>query len=110
MVLVVKNLPDGAGDIRDVDLIPDWGRSPGEGHGNPLQHSCLENPTDGGGWQAAVHGVTKSQTQPSDSTTIQNKKPKQKMKMVTPSTGRKGERIEAMWLDEDWQGPSFHVG
>ena len=62
MVLVVKDLPDGAGDIRDVGLIPDWGRAPGEGHGNPLQHSCLENPTDGGGWQAAVHKVEKSQT------------------------------------------------
>ena len=42
--------------------IPGSGRSPGGGHGNPLQYSCLENPMDRGAWQAAVHGVTKSQT------------------------------------------------
>ena len=44
------------------DSIPGSGRSPGEGNGNPLQYSCLENPTDGRAWQATVHGVTKSQT------------------------------------------------
>ena len=44
MALVVKNLPAGAGDIRDVGLIPLSGRSPGRGHGNPLLYSCLENP------------------------------------------------------------------
>ena len=42
---------------------PRWGRSPGEGHGNPRQYSCLENPMDRGAWQATVHGVVKSQTQ-----------------------------------------------
>ena len=52
----------GAGDLRDVGLIPGWGRSPGEGGGNPLQYSCLENPMDRGAWWAAVHGVTKSRT------------------------------------------------
>ena len=60
--LVVKNPPTNAGDIRDVSLIPGSGRSPGGGHGNPLQCSCLENPMDGGAWRAAVHGVTKSRT------------------------------------------------
>ena len=44
-------------------LIPGLGRSPGESNGNPLQYSCLENPTDRGAWRATVHGVTKSQTQ-----------------------------------------------
>ena len=44
------------------------GRSPGEGNGNPLQYSCLENPIDGGAWQATVHGVAKSQTRQSDFT------------------------------------------
>ena len=44
MELVVKNLPANAGDIRDMGSIPGLGRSPGEGHGNPLQDSCLENP------------------------------------------------------------------
>ena len=46
----------------DPGSIPRLGRSPGEGNGNPLQYSCLENPTDGGAWQATVHGVAKSQT------------------------------------------------
>ena len=62
VVLVVKNLPANVGDIRDTDSIPGWGRSPGGGNGNPLQYSCLENPTDRGAWQATVHNVTKSQT------------------------------------------------
>ena len=62
MVLVVKNLPANAGDIRDMDLIPGLGRFPGGGHGNPLQYSCLENPMDRGAWQATVHWVSKSQT------------------------------------------------
>ena len=48
--------------------IPGLGRSPGEGNGNPLQYSCLENPMDGGAWKAAVHGVAKSQTPLSDFT------------------------------------------
>ena len=48
VVLVVKNPPANAGDIRNVGLIPGSGRSPGGEHGNPLQHSCLENPMDRG--------------------------------------------------------------
>ena len=52
----------------DLSLIPGLGRSPGEGNGNPLQYSCLENPMDGGAWWATVHGVTKSQTQLRDFT------------------------------------------
>jgi len=48
VVLLVKKLPANAGDIRDVGLIPGSGRSPGGGHGNPLQYSCLENPTNRG--------------------------------------------------------------
>ena len=61
MTLVVKNLPANA-DVRDVGLIPGLERSPGGGHGNPLQCSCLENPMDRRAWQATVHGVAKSQT------------------------------------------------
>ena len=56
-MLVVKNPPANAGDIRHVGLIPGSGRSSGEGHGNPLQHSCLENPMDRGVWWAVVHRV-----------------------------------------------------
>ena len=50
----------------DLGLIPGSGRSPGEGNGNPLQYSCLENPMDGGAWWATVHGVAKSWTRLSD--------------------------------------------
>jgi len=63
---VVKNPPANAGDVRDagsdpwVRKIPGSGRSPGGGHGNPLQYSCLENPMDRGAWQATVHRVAKS--------------------------------------------------
>ena len=60
--------------VGDPGSIPGWGRSPGEGNGNPLQYSCLENPMDGGAWQATVHGVEKSQTRLSDFTSqIDNK-------------------------------------
>ena len=56
---VVKNPPANAGD---AGSIPGWGRSPGEGNGNSLQYSCLENPINKGGWWATVHGVAKSWT------------------------------------------------
>ena len=62
VVLVVKNLPVNAGDIRDVGLIPGLGRSFGERHGNPLQYSCPENHVDRGAWQTSVHRVANSQT------------------------------------------------
>ena len=57
---MVKNLLANAGGIRDMGSIPGSGRSPGEGIGNPLQYSCLENPTDRGAWWAIVHGIAKS--------------------------------------------------
>ena len=60
VALVVKNLPTSAGDIRDMGLIPGLGRSPGGGHGNPLQYSCLENSMDRGAWQTKVHEVAES--------------------------------------------------
>ena len=56
---MVKNLPAGAGDIRDVGSIPGSGRSPRGRRGDPLQYSCLENPMDRGAWWATVHGVVK---------------------------------------------------
>ena len=58
---MVKNLPANAGDVRDTGSIPGLGRSSGEGNGNPLQYSCMENPMDRGAWQADVHSVAKSQ-------------------------------------------------
>ena len=60
---MVKNLPANAGDLRDMGSIPESGRSPGGGHGNPFQCSCLENSRDRGAWQATVHSVAQSQTQ-----------------------------------------------
>ena len=61
-MLVVKNLPAKPGDVRDMDSIPGSERSPGGGHGNPLKYSFLGNLMDRGSWQAAVPGVTESQT------------------------------------------------
>ena len=60
MTLVVKNLSANAGDARDVGLILGLGRSPGGGHGNPLQYSCLKNPMKRGDWRATVHSVAES--------------------------------------------------
>ena len=60
VALVVKNLTASARDLRDADLIPGSGRSPGEEYGNPLQYSCLENPIGRGAWQCTVHGIAKS--------------------------------------------------
>ena len=60
---VVKNPPASAGDMRDMGSIFGSGRSPGEGHGNLLQHSCPENPMDRGAWWATVHRVAQGQTQ-----------------------------------------------
>ena len=65
MSLGVENPPANAGDVRDVrdaGSIPDLSRPPGGEHGDPLQSSCLENPTDREAWWATVHGVTKSWT------------------------------------------------
>ena len=61
-VVVVKNLPAYGGDVRAVGSIPGLGRSPGGGHGNPLQYSCLENPMDRGAWWATVDRVIQSRT------------------------------------------------
>ena len=62
MALVVENLPASAGVVRDVGSVSGLGRSPGGGHSNPLQHSCLENPMDRGAWWATSHSVCKSWT------------------------------------------------
>ena len=58
---MVKKPPANAGDVRDPGLVPGSGRSPGREKGNPLQYSCLENPTDRGAWRATTHGVAQSQ-------------------------------------------------
>ena len=65
---MVKNLPADSGDSGDEGSVPELGRSPGEGKGNPFQYSCLESSMDRGAWWATVHGVTNSCTQLSDRT------------------------------------------
>ena len=57
---MVKNLPANGGAAGETDSVPGLGRSPGEGHGNPLQYSCLENAMDRRAWQATVHEVAKN--------------------------------------------------
>ena len=64
VVLVMKNPPASAGDVRDAGSIPGLGRSPGGRHGNRLQYSCHENLMSGGAWWATVHGVAKSWIRP----------------------------------------------
>ena len=72
--LIMQSFPGGSEDKASAcdaggpGSIPGWGRSPGEGNGNPLQYSCLENPVERGAWQATVHRVAKSWTQLSDFT------------------------------------------
>ena len=73
MALVVKNLPVNVGDIRDLGLIPELGKSPEGEHGNPLQCSCLENSTDTGAWWATVYRVAKNCTQLKRLSTVQIK-------------------------------------
>ena len=67
--LVVQTV-ESACSAGDLGLIPGLGRSPGDGNGNPLQYSCLEDSMDVGAWQATVHGVTKSWTQLSNITLL----------------------------------------
>ena len=64
----VSEVKASACKAEDLGSIPGLGRSPGEGNGNPLQYSCLENPMDRGAWRATVHGVTESQTRLSNFT------------------------------------------
>ena len=68
--LVAQMVKASGYNVGDLGSIPGSGRSPGEGNGNPLQYSCLENPMDGGAWWAAVHGVAKSQTRLSNFTSL----------------------------------------
>ena len=58
-----KNPPPSAGDVRDTDSTSGSGRSPGGGHGNPIQYSCPENLTDGGAWKATVLWLTQNRMQ-----------------------------------------------
>jgi len=62
VALLVKDLPANAGDIKDMGLIPGFGRFPGGRHGNPFPYSCLENPMDKEAWRAMVHRVAELDT------------------------------------------------
>ena len=81
MVLVVKNLPVNAGDVKDASLIPGSGKFSGGGHGNLLQYSCLENPLDRGAWKATVHRVAQSGAQLKRLSTALNKMPHRDIKL-----------------------------
>ena len=93
-VSVVKNLPVNAGDPGDASWILESARSPGEGNGNPLECSCLQNPIDRRAWWATVHGVTKNGTQISNQTETKrsNRKVKQ---LVRGHTASKWERRDS---------------
>ena len=93
--MVAKNLPASAGDARDASLISGSGRSPGEGNGNSLQYSCLENSIDKGAWWATVHEDPKSRTWLSTH--------------ATPP--RAGDRIESIWSHDVtwWWKQTFEV-
>ena len=84
---MVKNLPANAGDTRDAGSIPWWGRSPGDGNGNPLQYSCLENPMDRGVWQATLHGITKSWTQLSTNLNCNKLSSPERTQLEKPKSG-----------------------
>ena len=104
MVLVVKNVPANAGDIRDVGLILALGRSPGGGHGNPLQYSFLENLLDSGAWWVIVHRVTKSQTWPKRFS-LHTCKDNLDMKVI--------QSCPTLWshrLDSPWNSPGQNTG
>ena len=68
IINVSSEVKASAWNAEDPGLISGSGRSPGEGNGNPLQYSCLENPMEGGAWYTTVHGVAKSQTRLRDFT------------------------------------------
>ena len=63
MVLLIKNPCANEEDVRDMESVSGLGRSPGGGHGKPLQYSCLQNPVDRVAWQDTAHGVAKSEIQ-----------------------------------------------
>ena len=98
---MVKNPSATAGDIRDVSSIPGSGRSPGGGHGNPLQYSCLGNPMDGGSWQTTVHGVAKSRTQLKK----QHSTAQQSRKTVLCSHKTQESPSARLWLLKLWHFP-----
>ena len=79
---------DSICNAEDPDLIPGLGRSPGGGHGNPLQYSLLENPMDRGAWCPTVHGVTKSWTQLSNLTLSFQRLPLSETQVVLPLSPR----------------------
>ena len=87
------SVPDGsvgkesAGNVEDPGSIPGWGRSPGEGNGNPLQYSCLENSMDRGACWAAVHGVAKSQKRLTNNTSTFTKQLDSQRKQICGCQG-----------------------
>ena len=101
---MVKNSPGKDSSAGDEILIPGSGRSPGEGNGNPLQYSCLENSKDRGAWWATVHGVAKSWTQLSPHTTsMKHRKCSQRIWVQVQATA-----LTRMTLDQSHYFPDLH--
>ena len=104
--VLVKNLLFNTGDTRGTGSIPGLGRFPGGGHGNLLQHSCLENPKDRGAWWATTHRVTKSQTQlkllnmHTCKYVCLHKHRYKKRRMYCTWAGRNGKKIRDRWTDK----------
>ena len=94
---MVKNLPANAGAAGDVGLIPWLGRCPGEENGNPLQDSCLGNPTHRGAWRATVHGVTKSRTRLNTHTRCYFRRLLLKRVFLTPHFKSKHQGFQVFW-------------
>ena len=94
MALVAKNLPASAGDMRDACSIPRLGRSPGGGHGNPVQYCCLENPVDGGAWRAQSIGSQRVRQDWSDLARTHA--------WMTAWKGRSGYQQVRGWSDSFW--------
>ena len=97
MVLVVKNPPVNTGDIRDMNLMCDWGRHPEGGHGNPVQYSCMENPKDRGAWKGAVHRVVKDWTQ-------LKQQHKRRLYTWTSPDGQHQNQIDYILCSQRWKG------
>ena len=96
-MLVVKNPPVNARDIRDMNLMYDWGRYPEGGHGHPVQYSCMENPKDRGAWKGAVHRVIKDWTQ-------LKQQHKRRLYTWTSPDGQHQNQIDYILCSQRWRG------
>ena len=105
--LVVKNLPANAGNVRDLGSVPGWGKSPGEGTGNPLQYPCLENPMDRGAWRATVHGCRKESGMIEHTHTGGNRALTQSLHLISEPPAARGMPVQSPACSLERMGLSF---